>query len=135
MTSSRKNAPFKGKALGRRDVIASMAAGAVAVAAVAGGALWRFTDIFVKHYPPTPYDDVLARLVDREHAARFGAAVLRGLPDFKAKAAAAQLRTAFGSGGLSVAATIDTVNGRMVEADGWVVPRCVALLSALAAKV
>jgi hypothetical protein len=118
----------------RRSVIAGLAASAVAVATVAGGALWRFTDIFVRHYPPTPYDDVLARLVDREHAAKFGAAALRALPGFTAQAAA-QLRTAFGSGGLSVAATIDTVNGRMVEADGWVVPRCVALLSALAAKV
>ena len=27
--------------------------------------LYRFTDLFVKHYPPTPYDDVLAQLVDR----------------------------------------------------------------------
>jgi hypothetical protein len=119
----------------RRGVIAGMAAGAAAIAAVAGGALWRFTDIFVKHYPPTPYDDVLVRLTDRAQAARFGAAVLRGQPGFEARAAAAQLRAAFGSGGLSVAATIDAVNGRLVEADGWIVPQSVALLSALAAKV
>ena len=103
--------------------------------ALVGGALYRFSDIFAKHYPPTPYDDVLARLKDRPQAIRLGAAALRGLPGFSAARAAAQLRTAFSAGGLSVAATIDIVNGRLDEADGWVVPQSVALLSALAATV
>jgi hypothetical protein len=119
----------------RRSLIAGVAASAAVVAAVAGGALWHFTGVFARHYPPTPYDDVLGRLTDREQAARLGAAALRGMPDFQSGQAAARLRAAFGSGGLSVAATIDTVSGRTVQADGWVLPQSVALLSALAAKV
>ena len=103
--------------------------------ALAGGAVWRFTDLIVKHYPPTPYDDVLARLQDRPRAITLGRAVLRGLPGFSPAVMAAALRTVFGAGGLSVAATIDTVNGSLAEADGWVVPQSVALLSALAARV
>ncbi|HEX3755498.1 MAG TPA: hypothetical protein VHV26_10530 [Rhizomicrobium sp.] len=114
----------------RRNIMAGAAGGL----ALLGGALWRFTDLFVKHYPPTPYDDVLARLIDRERAARLGAAALRGMPGFDADRAAARLRSAFATGGLSVAATIDVVNGRMLEADGWLLPQSVALLSALAAK-
>jgi len=55
----------------RRVVIGAAAAAGAAVAA----GLYRFTDLFVKHYPPTPYDDVLAALVDREEAARLGALV------------------------------------------------------------
>ena len=69
----------------RRTVIASVAAAGAAVTA----GLYRFTDLFVKHYPPTPYDDVLSRLSDRDPAIRFGAAV-RGAPD--APALAARLR-------------------------------------------
>ena len=55
----------------RRTLIAGVAAAGAAVAA----GLYRFTDLFVKHYPPTPYDDVLAALADREEAARLGARV------------------------------------------------------------
>ena len=53
----------------RRDFIAGVAAAGVALAA----GLYRFTGLFVKHYPPTPYDDLLAQLTDREQAAKLGA--------------------------------------------------------------
>src|SRR4051812_5941261 len=46
--------------------------GTVAAIVVVTGGLYRFTNLFVKHYPPTPYDDVLALLPDREHAAVLG---------------------------------------------------------------
>ena len=115
----------------KRSAIAGLAGLGLALA---GGAAWRFTDLIVKHYPPTPYDDVLARLKDRAEAIKLGRAALGGMKGFSAAGAAGRLRAAFGAGGLSVAATIDTVNGRLVEADGWVVPESVALLAALAAR-
>jgi hypothetical protein len=112
----------------RRGLIAGVAAAGAAVAA----GLYRFTDLFVKHYPPTPYDDVLAALADREQAARFGAA-MAGPAD--AKSLAEKLRPLLKSGGLGEAADADIAANRLVEVGGWVVPQSVALLSALAAKV
>src|SRR6185503_9370778 len=58
----------KGAGMRRRSLIAGVTAAGAALAA----GLYRFTDLFVKHYPPTPYDDVLAALVDREEAVRLG---------------------------------------------------------------
>ena len=112
----------------RRGLIAGVAAAGAAVAA----GLYRFTDLFVKHYPPTPYDDVLAALADREQAARFGASV-PGTTD--ANGLAEKLRPVLKSGGLGEAADADIAADRLVEVGGWVVPESVALLSALAAKV
>jgi hypothetical protein len=111
----------------RRHVLAGV--GAAGVAAAAG--LYRFTDLFVKHYPPTPYDDVLGALVDREQAARLGALV-SGAP--APKSLAARLRSTLKPNGLAAAARTDIAQGRMVEADGWVLPESVALLAALAAR-
>ena len=111
----------------RRTLIAGVAAAGAAVAA----GLYRFTDLFVKHYPPTPYDDVLSVLVDREEAARFGALV-RAAP--APGALAAKLRAALKPHGLAGAVGADIAAGRLTEVDGWVVPQSVALLSALAAK-
>ncbi len=85
----------------------------------------------MKHYPPTPYDDVLAHLIDRAQAAKLGAAMHE---PGDAKALAARLRATLG-GELRVTAAADAAAGRVREADGWIVPDCVALLSALAAKV
>lgn len=106
-------------------------AGVAAASATVAAGLYRFTDLFVKHYAPTPYDDVLAALADREQAARFGASV-PGTPD--AKDLAAKLRTILKPGGLVAAAKADATAGRVIEVDGWVVPQSVAWLSALAAK-
>jgi hypothetical protein len=110
----------------RRTLIATVAAAGAAVAA----GVYRFTDLFVKHYPPTPYDDVLAALVDREQAARLGTLVT-GAP--APKTLAARLRTIL-KPSLAAAAKADIAAGRMIEVDGWVLPESVALLSALAAK-
>ena len=110
----------------RRTLIAGVAAAGAAVAA----GLYRFTDLLVKHYPPTPYDDVLVALVDREQAARFGASV-----SGTANGLAARLRPMLKSGGLDAAVKADIAAERLIEVDGWVVPESVALLSALAAKI
>ena len=112
----------------RRGLIAGVAAAGAAVAA----GLYRFTDLFVKHYQPTPYDDVLAVLTDREQAARFGAS-LAATAD--AKSLAEKLRPVLKSGGLDAAVKADIAADRLTEVGGWVVPESVALLSALAAKV
>jgi len=112
----------------RRSLIAGVAAAGAAVAA----GLYRFTDLFVKHYPPTPYDDVLSMLLDREEAARFGALV-RAAP--APGALATKLRAILKPRGLAAAVEADVAAGRLAEVDGWVVPESVALLSALATKV
>ena len=113
--------------MNRRTMIAGVAAAGVAVAA----GLYRFTGLFAKHYPPTPYDDLLGQLVDREHAAKLGAQVAGG---GNAATLAARLRASL-TGGLSAASMADAQTGRMQEVDGWLLPDSVALLSALAAKV
>jgi hypothetical protein len=112
----------------RRTLIGGVAAAGVAVAA----GVWRFTDLFVKHYPPTSYDDLLGQLTDRAQAAKLGAK-LANAPD--AQALAAQARASLQGKSLSDAANADIAAGHMVEVDGWVLPRTVALLSALAARV
>jgi hypothetical protein len=111
----------------RRTLIASAAAASTALAA----GLYRFTDLFAKHYAPTPYDDVLAALQDREQAVKLGALV----SDAPApQALAMKLRATLKPQGLTAAAKADAVAGRLSEVGGWVVPESVALLSALAAK-
>jgi len=112
----------------RRTVLGGVAA----VGAVVAAGLYRFTDLFVKHYPPTPYDGVLAALTDRDEAAKFGALMRdAGTPE----SLAAKLRAIGNPNALARAAQSDIAAGRLSEVDGWVVPECVALLSALAAKV
>jgi hypothetical protein len=111
----------------RRTMIAGVAAAGVAVAA----GLYRFTGLFAKHYAPTPYDDLLGQLVDRDQAARLGAKVAGGA---KAPALAARLRPSL-TGGLARAVLADIQAGRVQEVDGWMLPDSVALLSALAARV
>lgn len=110
----------------RRSLIAGAGVAATAVAA----GLYRFTDLFVKHYPPTPYDDVLEKVVDRNYAARLGA-VVKDAPD--AATLAARLRKAM-PGTPEAAALADVAAGRLVEVDGWLLPQTVVWMAALAAK-
>jgi hypothetical protein len=112
--------------MNRRALIAGLAAAGAAMAA----GLYRFTDIFVKPYPATPYDDLLTHLADRDQAKRLGALV-RGTPD--AHALAARLRGNM-PGGLTAAAKADIAAGRLTEVEGWLLPQSVVLLAALAAK-
>ena len=110
-----------------------LGSGAVLATAAGGLAAWKLR-LFRPHYPPTPYDDLLNRLDDREWARKFGAQALATMPDFTADAAAARLRALLGSGTLENAALGDAQAGRLVEAAHWVVPESVALIAALAAK-
>jgi hypothetical protein len=112
----------------RRAFIAALTAAGVAVTA----GLYRFTDLFVKHYAPTPYDDLLARLTDREQAAKLGAQ-LTGSFDLASQSA--RLRDTFRKQDLAAAVNADLAAGHMVEVGGWVLPETVAILSALASRV
>jgi hypothetical protein len=112
----------------RRDVAAAIVAAGAAMTA----GLYRFTDLFVKHYAPTPYDDLLARLTDRGEAAKLGAQMPGS---FDLAGQAAHLRDIFRRQELAAAANADITAGHMVEVGGWVLPETVALLSVLAAKV
>ncbi len=112
--------------MNRRALLAGLAAAGTVVAA----GLYRFTDMFGKRHPSTPYDDLLTHLADREQAAKLGAAV-RDTPD--APALAARLRASM-SGDLAAAAEADIAAGRLLEVQGWLLPQSVALLAALAAK-
>jgi hypothetical protein len=106
--------------------------GVAAAGAVVAAGLYRFTDLFVKHYPPTPYDDVLAQVVDREHAAVLGRHVAG---PFDVPREAAALRTRLAGSTLESTAQGDVATGRLMEVDGWLVPQVVARLAALAARV
>ncbi len=101
--------------------------GVAAIAAAAG--LYRFTNTFVKHYPPTPYDDILDRLADRAPARTLGAIVKTDTAQ-----AAARLRRALEGKSLGRAVRADITSGRIVEVAGWQLPQSVADIAALAAR-
>jgi hypothetical protein len=110
----------------------SLIGGVAAAGAVLAAGLYRFTDLFVKHYPPTPYDDLLGQLIDREQAARLGAKVSGG---FDVQSQATRLRAALQGQNLAAVTNADIAAGRMVEVEGWVLPQTIVGLSVLAAKV
>ena len=105
--------------------------GAGAAALAAGVGLERHR-LFGKHYPATPYDDLLGQVIDRDAAATLGRAIAPLPP---AAASANRLRSLLGAHGLTAAATADAAQGRIMEVDGWQLPQSVALMAALAAKV
>jgi len=101
--------------------------GGLAAMLGAGLASWKLR-LFRKHYPPTPYDDLLNQIVDREPAAKLGATMA---PAGDAASLAARLRA---RPKLTAAASADIAAGRMIEADGWLLPESLALYAMLAAK-
>lgn len=105
--------------------------GAAAVVAAAGGLAWKL-GLLRKHYPPTPYDDLLGQIVDRAPAIKLGRAELAAQAGFDPAVTARRLR---GGRGLAIEARRDCADGRTVEVAGWMIPLSLALYSALAAKV
>ena len=114
----------------RRTLIAGLGA----LAAAGGGAVWKLRP-FRKRYPPTPYDDVLVKLDDRDWAAKFGVAVLAVMPAFTPSMGAARLRAVLSKASLQTAALGDAEAGRLMDVGGWLVPETVALIAALAKSV
>jgi hypothetical protein len=104
--------------------------GMTALAALAAGAAWKF-QLFGKHYPPTPYDDLLSQIADREPAILFGGAARKSLPG------PVQLAAALRRDGrdLSARAQAEPGEAQVTEVAGWIVPQSVALYAALAAQV
>ena len=109
----------------RRGILA----GLVAALAAAGGAAWK-SRLFAKHYPSTPYDDLLDQIVDREPAIMFGQAARKSLPG--AAQLAARLRRDHRN--LAERAAAEPGQAQIAEVAGWVVPQSVALYAALAAQ-
>jgi hypothetical protein len=114
----------------RRGVLVGL--GALVVAA--GGAVWTLKP-FAKHYPPTPYDDLLGKLVDRDWAAKFGTSALAAMPDFTPANGAARLRPRLNRDSLAAVTLREAQEGRLMDINGWLVPESVVLLAALAKSV
>jgi hypothetical protein len=112
----------------RRIMIGAGGAVVLAAASFEGGRLLR------KRYAPSPYDDLLALLEDRDADAQIGEAVLADIDDFDAKSVSASVRERIGKRRLAQVMIDDAGDGRLLEANGWVMPETLALLCALAAK-
>jgi hypothetical protein len=111
----------------RRGVLIGLA---VAVAGFAGGAAWQLR-LFGKHYPRTPYDDLLSQITDREPAILFGRAAAISSP--AADILAADLRRDGRT--LAARAASEPAASHVQEVSGWLVPQSVAQYAALAAQV
>lgn len=105
--------------------------GAGGVVVVAGGA---FEASRLLRHAPSPYDDLLAHLDDRDSSIEVGKAVLAETPEFDAKSVVAKLRDRLKHVTLAQAAAEDEAAGRLLEGHGWVLPEVIALLCALAAN-
>ena len=115
--------------LTRRNILIGAGGTAVlAAAAFEGRRLLR------KRYAPSPYDDLLALLDNRDADAQIGEAVLAGIDDFDPKTVSERVRARIGKRPLAQIASEDVGKGRVLEAGGWVIPETLALLCALAAK-
>jgi hypothetical protein len=117
--------------MNRRSVIAFVGSGIAVAAGALGYEAWR---AFGKHYPPTPYDDLLDLLSDREAAKRVGATFLQDHADFTPPDAVAALRRRIGHRPLASVLEDETTHGELTEAGHWLVPQTLAGLCALAAK-
>jgi len=114
----------------------TLIAGGLAVIGLGAAALvaWQAPALMSPRTAPTPYDDLLSRLPDRDNAKRLGKAALETRKSFDARATATQLRTRMGSDSLGDAMTADLGQGRLTEVHGWVLPETLTSLCALAAK-
>ncbi len=114
----------------RRTVVA----GAVGLAAAAGALAYEGWRLFGRHYPPTPYDDLLTLLSDRAAARQLGAAFISEHPNFNAATAARALRQHIGKQPLQSALAAEIARSQVTEAGHWVLPQTLVGLCALAAK-
>lgn len=126
--------------IARRPLIASLL-GLVGIVLV-GGAAVELPALFHPRYKPGPYDDLLAKLSDRDSASRLGAAVLReraatqGAAPLNLSEAARGLRSALAGKPLAELVVSDLEQGStgLIEVQGWVLPASLVALSILAAK-
>lgn len=112
----------------RNAMLAGGGVVALAAAGVGGRMLLR------KRYAPSPYDDLLDLVEDRDAAAQIGETVLAEVEEFEPKALADQLRGRIAGRPLATVLAEDASEGRIVEGSGWVLPETLGLICALAAK-
>lgn len=94
--------------------------------------------LFRRHYPRTPYDDLLVQLIDRDEAVKVGQWVadqLHAPPRLGPKALAKTLRSRMERRTLAEVTNSDLAQGRLSEVKGWVLPETLVLLCLLAAWV
>lgn len=110
--------------------------GALAVLGLGAAGLFAYElpALVRSRYAPTPFDDLLAKLPDRENAARIGSAALGRRTSFDASAAATRLRSKLRSNTLRHVLATELERGELAEVRGWVLPRSLVVLCALAAK-
>lgn len=103
------------------------------IAAVAGlGLGGRY--LLRKRYAPSPYDDLIALVDDRDAAAQIGETVLAEVEEFEPVTMADTLRARIHGRPLAQVLAEDVSEARLVEANGWVLPETLGLICALAAK-
>jgi hypothetical protein len=98
-----------------------------------GDLVFEVPRLLTRRYPPSPYDDLLSQLGDRESAARLGKAVLATEPHFNGGSAAQALRQSAAKGSLRTGIDGDLASGRVVEIHGWLLPQTLVTVSAIAA--
>jgi hypothetical protein len=82
---------------------------------------------------PSNYDDLLAQLGDRDAAGRVGHAMRAGqTAPVDSKTLARGLRQRFERRNINEVTDSDLAQGRLLEAQGWVLPESLALLCVLA---
>ena len=114
----------------RRNALAVGTGGLVLAAAGYEG--WR---LLRKRYPPTPYDDLLSQLPDREAARELGRAFLSQHRKFTLPHAARALRQRLARESLPAVLGSEIAAGKLVETGHWLLPETLAGLCALAAKI
>jgi hypothetical protein len=114
----------------RRNFLVVGTGAGIAIAGAAGYEGWRY---FAKRYPPTPYDDLLSYLSDREAAKQIGRAFLATNRGFTPANAAAALRKRIGARAISSVLQDEITAGEIVEASHWLLPQTLVGLCALAA--
>lgn len=119
----------RGSHFSRRAAIAAVAAiGAIAVG------LREFRGLLPPSRKPTPFDDLLAKIRDRDDAAELGKHAIASMPHFNADAAADVVRTRLKSKSLEELLASEASVGRTVEVGGWIVAESFAIVCALAAQ-
>lgn len=119
--------------IGRRSLLKGLVG--IAGLIMAAAAAFELPRLLGPHYPPTPYDDLLALLPDRESAMRIGAASPVSNARLNASRVARELRQRIGGRSLESALEADLARARVMEVQGWVLPETLVLLCALAATV
>lgn len=115
----------------RRGAIGAVVAAAAGAAAIGYGG-WR---LFGRHYAPTPYDDLLTQLPDRDMAMPIGRAFLATHANFTTTQAAAALRARLHNRDLAAVSISEIARGELSVAGGWMMPATLLGLCALAARM